>query len=336
MRPDEAKGPLIARVFERLCDGAFHTGEELATEFKVTRSAVWKVASQLRQAGTHLEAVRNRGYRLPYAAEPLAAPGIRKRLPSQVRRHIQRLDVVWTTASTNTDLLHRPPAEFGLSEVLLAEFQTAGRGTRGREWFTPPGGSLPLSLSWNFRGLPRDVGALSLAIGVCVLRALRSLGVSSAGLKWPNDILIEGRKLGGILTELRTETGGPGFVVIGIGLNVAVGRELLKTIATTGIQAIDLATAVDERASRNGLAAALIERCIEGVIEFERDGLRGFLREWREADALKDREVCVTSGNKTIRGHARGIDPTGRLLIESPNGNQSFISGEVTVRPDRL
>lgn len=327
--------PLVARVFAELCDGEFHSGEELAKALGVTRSAVWKAANALRDLGTPLEAVRNRGYKLPGAGEPLSAASIRQKLSRDVAACVSRLDVAWTTASTNTELVERAFPPEGRSDVLLAEFQTAGRGRRGRMWLTPPGGAVCMSFSWTFREVPRDAGALSLTIGVCVLRALSSLVLQKeVQLKWPNDILVGERKLGGILIELRAESAGPACVVVGIGLNVALGGELLEKIAATGLPATDLASVASGSISRNELAARIIDCCIRGLMEFEREGLRPFLDEWRSADALHGREVSVQSGDETIRGLARGVDLSGALLVETPKeGLRRFFSGEVTVRP---
>ena len=325
--------PLVARVFAKLCDGEFHSGEELAHSLGVTRSAVWKAANALRDLGTPMEAIRNRGYRLATASEPLAAARIREALSRTVRDRVQRLDVAWSLGSTNTELVARPNPPHGRSEVLLAEYQSAGRGRRGRAWLAPPGGSVCLSLSWTFADMPRDAGALGLAIGVCVLRALEPFGVPDARLKWPNDVLVADRKLGGILIELRAESDGPACAVVGIGLNVALGAELIEKIAATGLAATDLTSVVKAAVSRNALTAGLLECCVRGLLEFEQEGLRPFIEEWRNADALRGRPVSVQSGNEITRGLARSIDLGGALLVETPHGLKKFFSGEVTVRP---
>lgn len=329
----QPSSPLVARVFAELCDGEFHSGEGLAQALGVTRSAVWKAANALRDLGTPMEAVRNRGYKLLTASEPLAAASIREGISLNIRERLSRLDVAWSTGSTNTELVERANPPQGRSEVLLAEFQTAGRGRRGRAWLAPPGGAVCLSLSWTFREVPRDAGALSLAIGVCVLRALEAQGMQGVRLKWPNDVLFGGRKLGGILIELRAESAGPACAVVGIGLNVALGVELLGKIAATGLKATDLLSVSEVPISRNALAAALIEACIRGLLEFEQQGLRPFVEEWRHADALRGREVAVQAADETVRGLARGIDLGGALLVETPQGLKKFYSGEVTVRP---
>jgi BirA family transcriptional regulator, biotin operon repressor / biotin---[acetyl-CoA-carboxylase] ligase len=325
---------LIERVFGELADGEFHSGQELARGLGVTRSAVWKAAGALRDLGMPLEAVRNRGYRLGVATEALQAARIRAALARDVVGRVRKLEVQWNVDSTNTQLSSREAPTAGAAEVLLAEVQSAGRGRRGRSWLAPPGGAVCLSLAWTFPEMPRDVGALSLAIGVCVLRALTAIPVEHVRLKWPNDVLIGDRKLGGILIELRAESAGPASVVVGIGLNVALDEALLEKIAATGLRATDLRSAGASGVSRNAVAAALIEQSIRGLIEFEHEGLRPFVDEWRRADALRGRDVTVHASDEGARGLARGIDLSGALLVETPNGLRKFIGGEVSVRPE--
>lgn len=330
----EAEEPLVARLFAKLADGRFHSGEDLAAALAVSRSAVWKASRALRELGATVHAVRNRGYRLPVVAEPLDGRKIQALLGEGVHERIRRLDTVWTVGSTNTLLLERANPPVGSSEALLAEYQTAGRGRRGRNWVAPPGGSICLSLSWMFREVPRDLGALGLVVGVCALRALSRVGVGQARLKWPNDLLVDDRKLGGILIELRAESAGPACVVIGIGLNVALGAPLLEKIAAMGLAPIDLATAGLKEPSRNAVAAGLISSFVRGLLEFERDGLKPFVQQWMEADALRGRPVTVMAGEAFTKGVARGIDLDGALLVETPRGLVRFISGDVSVRAE--
>lgn len=327
-----AEDPLVAKVYAALADGQFHSGEELASTLGVTRSAVWKAAKSLRDLGATLHAVRNRGYRLAEASEALDAAKIKEHVSADFRDRVHRLEVAWSVGSTNTVLLQRENPPNGSCEVFLAEYQTAGRGRRGRAWLAPPGGAICLSVSWTFREVPRDLGALGLVVGVCALRALRSLGVANAKLKWPNDLLVEDRKLGGILIELRAESAGPACVVIGIGINVALGAPLLEKIAATGVAPIDLITAGLEKPSRNQVVGSLVSRFIEGLLAFELDGLKTFLEEWREADALRGRMVDVRAADGVTQGLARGIDVHGALLVETLSGLKRFISGDVSVR----
>ena len=330
----DVERPLIARVFAEVSDGQFHSGEDLAQALGVSRSAVWKAVKSLRDLGATLHAVRNRGYRLAKSSEPLAAERILEKLAEAVRKRVRSLEVAWTVGSTNTELLSRANPPNGSSEVMLAEYQTAGRGRRGRAWLAPPGGAICLSLSWTFRDVPADLGALGLVIGVCELRALHELGVTGAKLKWPNDLLVDERKLGGILIELRAESDGPACVVIGIGLNVALGAPLLAKIAETGIAATDLVTAGLAEPSRNAVAGALVDSCVRGLLEFERDGLRPFVENWRDSDALQGKMVDVRGAvGEVTRGLARGVDLHGALLVETAEeGLKKFVSGDVSVR----
>jgi BirA family transcriptional regulator, biotin operon repressor / biotin---[acetyl-CoA-carboxylase] ligase len=325
--------PLIARVFDSLADGHFHSGEQLAEALGVSRSAVWKAVKSLKELGATLHAVRNRGYRLAHGGEPLDAERIREALSREAREHVARLETAWVVGSTNTMLLERPNPAPGVSEVFLAEYQTAGRGRRGRAWLAPPGGAICLSLNWTFREVPEDLGALGLVIGVCTIRALRQMGIEDARLKWPNDLLVGEKKLGGVLIELRAESTGPACVVIGIGLNVALGAALLEKIAETGTEATDLASAGLAALKRNAVAAALISCCVQGLAEFAREGLKPFIAEWRAADALRGRAVNVSGAEGVSKGLARGIDLHGALLLETPHGVKRFISGDVSVRP---
>lgn len=325
--------PLIARVFAKLADGRFHSGEELAHDLDVSRSAIWKATGALRVLGATVQAVRNRGYRLAHADEPLDAKKIRAYLAPAVRGQVKSIDTAWSIASTNTALLGRPNPPPGVSEVQLAEYQSAGRGRRGRAWIAPPGGAICLSLNWTFREVPPELGALGLVIGVCVLRALRELKVDGVQLKWPNDLLLHGKKLGGVLIEVRAESSGPACVVIGIGLNVALGAPLLKRIAESGLAPTDLMSAGLTDTSRNQVVAAVVSACLAGVTQFERDALKPFLEDWHAADALRGQPVNVTSGPGVAQGLAAGIDVHGALLLETPQGVQRFLSGDVSVRP---
>jgi BirA family biotin operon repressor/biotin-[acetyl-CoA-carboxylase] ligase len=326
--------PLVARVFAIVADGQFHSGEDLADALGVSRGAVWKAVKSLRDLGATVHAVRNRGYRLAKSSEALAVAPILASLSDSMRGRVKSLDVAWSVDSTNTVLLARPSPPNGSSEVMLAEYQTAGRGRRGKPWVAPPGGSICMSFSWNFRDVPEDLGSLGLVIGVCELRALRALGVTHAKLKWPNDLLVEDKKLGGILIELRAESDGPAYVVVGVGVNVALGAPLLAKIAETGIEPTDLVTAGLERPSRNAVAGTILDACLQGLLEFEREGLRPFLEDWQDADALRGRMVDVRGATGDVaRGLARGVDLHGALLVETADeGLKKFVSGEVSVR----
>jgi BirA family biotin operon repressor/biotin-[acetyl-CoA-carboxylase] ligase len=327
-------GPLPQRVFQRLDDREFKSGEALASDLSVTRAAVWKAVEQLRELGVGLDAQTNRGYRLAAGVSALSAERIAALLPEDVRARLEALLVEWTIESTNTRLLESLPPAAGATAVVLAEHQTGGRGRRGRGWVAPPGGAICLSLNWQYADMPADLAALSLIVGVCAVNALREIGVGELGLKWPNDLVTRNGKLGGILIEMRAEAGGPVHVVIGIGLNVLLGDAARAAVEATGNTADDIRAHRSPVPDRNRIVAALLTRLVPALEGFPRHGLAPWLADWHACDALFDREVRVENAGVVSRGVARGIDAHGALLVENPAGVQRFISGEVTVRVD--
>jgi BirA family transcriptional regulator, biotin operon repressor / biotin---[acetyl-CoA-carboxylase] ligase len=332
--------PLAAQVFQKLGPGGFHSGAQLADELGVSRNAIWKAVGALKELGLTVHAVRNRGYRLATPSAPLSAPQIRAGLNPQIRARLRHTEVAWRLDSTNSTLFSRTDLPPGRCDVLLAEVQSAGRGRRGRAWLATPGGALCLSLGWVFATMPRDMASLGLVVGVCALQALRDhvpeavAAKTPLQLKWPNDLLCDSHKLGGILIDMRAEAGGPSYVVIGIGLNVVLNEAARQKISATGTEPCDLKSLEVSPLQRNQVVASLIECLIRGLTVFERDGLKPFREEWQRADALRGKAVTVTTVQDTTRGVARGIDGDGALLVETPNGLVRFISGEVSVRAE--
>jgi len=330
-RARPARVPLSRALFAALADGHWRTGTDLANRHGVTRAAVWKAVRSLRALGLTVDAHASQGYRLAHAIAPLDARAIQTAIDSAQRPAIRRGEVLWSVASTNANLLRRTDLPVGRCDYLLAEYQTAGRGRQARRWHAAPGDAICLSLAWNYPALPRDAGALSLAAGVAVLRVLRRLGTAGPQLKWPNDLVVDGGKLCGILTELRAEAGGTAQVVIGVGLNVAVSRALRTQIVASGTQPVSLSD-LGLRADRNAVAGALIGELIQALRVFERSGLQSFADEWSRADALLDRPVDVHGATRTMTGIAAGIDADGALRVRTAQGVQRFVSGDVSVR----
>jgi BirA family transcriptional regulator, biotin operon repressor / biotin---[acetyl-CoA-carboxylase] ligase len=328
------EGPLPQRVFQRLDDRNFQSGEALAADLAVTRAAVWKAVEQLRELGVGLDASTNKGYRLAPGVSALSAQRIAERLPSELRERIEALLVEWTLESTNTKLLDSLPPSAGTAAVVLAEHQTGGRGRRGRGWIAPPGGAICFSLAWQYADMPDDISALSLIVGLCTVSALREVGVGHVGLKWPNDLVTRTGKLGGILIEMRAEAGGPVHVVIGIGLNVMLDDTARAAVQAAGNTADDIRAHRSPVPDRNDIVAALLARLVPALDSFPRQGLTPWLEEWHAHDSLYDLEVRIENAGEMTRGIARGIDTHGALLVENPTGVQRFISGEVTVRVD--
>jgi BirA family transcriptional regulator, biotin operon repressor / biotin---[acetyl-CoA-carboxylase] ligase len=329
------QGPLCQRVFQRLDDQRFQSGEALAEVLGVTRAAVWKAVEQLRELGVALDAQTNRGYRLANGVTALVPGRIEALLSGEIRERIEALIVDWTLESTNTRLLESFAPTAGKAAVVLAEHQTGGRGRRGRPWFAPPGGSLCISVAWQYLDMPADLSALSLVVGLGALNALREFGISDVQLKWPNDLVTDQGKLGGILIEMRAEAGGPVHVVVGVGLNVILDDATRAAVAAMGITADDIRVHRAAVPDRNAIAAALLARLVPALESFPFAGLAPHLASWGESDALLDCEVHVENLGEITRGVARGVDSHGALLVETPEGLRRFISGEVTVRLER-
>jgi BirA family biotin operon repressor/biotin-[acetyl-CoA-carboxylase] ligase len=198
----------------------------------------------------------------------------------------------------------------------------------------PFASGLCLSLNWSYGDAPATLGALSLAAGVAALRALARLDIGGLALKWPNDIVKDDRKLGGILIDLRGEAAGPAYVVVGIGINVRLPESARVRLATEGVNAVDLAS-IGKVPSRNALAGALIAELSAALLEYGARGMAAFADEWQRADSLAGRSVAVLQAGQALEGRARGVDDDGALLLEIDGVPRRIVSGEVSVRPVR-
>lgn len=269
-------------------------------------------------------------------AEPLDAGLIRQAMGSATWGRFAQFTVLQETDSTNSYLL-RLPGKARHAHAILAEQQTGGRGRRQRSWHSPPGGNLYLSLGWNCSGCPWPLSTLPLVAGIAVSDALSRAGLQGHGIKWPNDILVRGKKLAGILVE--TESAGAGFAtaVIGVGLNVKmpgtedeslekfIDRPWTDLASTLGSGGGDL--------NRNKLAALLLDKLMSALERFEVEGFPAFSKNWQDLDLLHGNGIRVEQGQKHIDGTARGVDADGALLLETgAPGLQAFYSGEVSVR----
>jgi BirA family transcriptional regulator, biotin operon repressor / biotin---[acetyl-CoA-carboxylase] ligase len=315
-----------------LADGRLHSGERLAQVLGMSRAAVWKGIERLRLQGIDIEAVPRRGYKLPEAVELLEERAIRAAVAGDRLNRLRSLTLLFDVDSTNTRLLALGPPPQGCADIVLSELQHAGRGRRGRHWIAPFGGSIALSMSWSFTDASRASPALSLCVGVAIARALERAGASGIGLKWPNDIWFDDRKMGGILIEVRAEASGPAHVVIGVGLNVRLSSGMRAQIEASGVKAAAIADACAAPPSRNFIVGAIIDALLSMLADFERDGFSGFREAWTALDALRDRPAQVLMGEAVICGTARGVDAHGALRLERDGRLQEFVSGEVSLR----
>ncbi|MBM7038307.1 bifunctional biotin--[acetyl-CoA-carboxylase] ligase/biotin operon repressor BirA [Vibrio ulleungensis] len=312
------------KIIQLLSSGNSVSGEVLGKELGVSRAAISKQVKSLADWGLDVYSLPGKGYQLANQIELLdnqiLTPLIQ--MPSDVTLfpHID---------STNQYMMGRLD-KWDSGDVCLAEYQTAGRGRRGRKWVSPYGSNLYMSMYWRFEeGVAATMG-LSLIVGIAIAETLNQHGVSSS-LKWPNDVYIEGRKVSGVLVELAIEAGGAAQVVIGIGINLRMNDQ------SSQAEAIDqpwtsLEQHLNSPVKRNQFAAALINRLHDELNQYQLTGNQGIAERWQKYDHFIDQPVRLIMGKQTIEGVARGIDDTGAILVESDNVVTPYIGGEISLR----
>ena len=328
----EIRSALIAA----LADGAVHSGADLAQRLSCSRTAIWKHLNELKSVGLQIDAQRGIGYQLRQPLELLDEAVIRQGFDARTSAALNRLELHDDIESTSERLRELPAPAADHFDAVLAEYQANGRGRRGRQWLSPFGSGLCFSVNRCFEMVPAALPALSLAVGVGVCRVLRDHVTHSVGLKWPNDLVTDSGKLGGLLIDVQGEADGPIVIVIGIGLNFDVSAAMVEQVAQAGgLAPVGLRDfAEDSGLSRNLLAALLINELHTVLTEFERSGFDTFADEWRRYDWLADRPVTAQIGPRLVSGTARGITNDGALLIDSKGELQHLVSGEISLRPD--
>lgn len=327
-KPGLAQATGVPAVLALLGSGNALGGPEIARQLGISRAAVWKQIEALRAAGLEIES-GGAGYRLAHAMDWLDVSGILAGLSAATRSQLGEVENHWRLDSTSSECLRRA-TELPDRSFVFADWQDAGRGRRGRHWVSPPATNLQFSCLKRFSSGYAALSGLSLAVGVAAVNALGDCGVHGIGLKWPNDLMHDDAKLGGILVELGGEFMGPCHAVIGIGINLrlpaAAGRTLDRPYT-------DLARLCGEKApSRNTLAAALIARLVEALDVFENAGFTGFADAWTKCDALAGRKIRIDTPQGVLDAVAEGVDARGALRVRAADGMHSFDSAEVTVR----
>lgn len=298
----------------------------------VSRTAVWKQLQTLEGMGLQLESVKGKGYKIPDNFELLDANQISTDLSAVCRQHLNGLHIYQTIDSTNkaANQLIEAQSNSASGAVVLSEYQTMGRGRRGKSWVSPFAANLYLSMVWDFDQGAAALQGLSLAIGVAVSRALKQLNIEGVRLKWPNDIYIENQKLGGILLEMVGDPAGQCTVIIGIGINHAMPEQSGSSIDQ---QWTDITTVSSERISRNKLAAYIINHCFDVLSDYQQCGFAHYQDEWQAIDAFYNMPAVVSTVNQSTTGIPVGVDEYGALKLKLPNGEiESFIGGELSLR----
>jgi BirA family biotin operon repressor/biotin-[acetyl-CoA-carboxylase] ligase len=314
------------QLLDILADGRFHSGEALAQRLGVSRASVFNALADT--GGVPVQRVRGRGYRLSRPWQPLHRDEIVRWLDAQGGQF--DIEIVPQADSSNTLLLQRTALGAPGGSVVVVELQSAGRGRLGRTWHSGLGNALTFSLLWRFDCGLNALSGLSLAVGVAVVRALDKTGARGIGLKWPNDIVSEQGKLGGVLIEAQGDMLGPSAVVIGIGLNCHLPESLAKNIDQPACALDELCAEMPER---NRLLALLLRELGAMLGQFERGGFAPLRAEWEQFHIYQDESIrlCLADGSE-VDGIARGVGDGGELRLETAQGMRSFNSGEVGVR----
>ncbi len=330
-------------VLRQLSAEDFLSGEEIAQRLGCSRGTVHNAIQAALAAGFSVHAVHGRGYRLAFPISWLDPVRLTPAFARQgiAHRHLDQL------ASTNALMLESAalngPERAPNRCLISTEWQSQGRGRRGRDWHAGLGGGLMFSYLWRSARPAAQLSGLSLAVGVALVKGLRAVGLADAQVKWPNDIQVAGAKLAGVLIELASDRSvsdvfasdvlGPSSAVIGIGINVSGGEALEGKL---GHAVTDLHTHIGSTAGpidRNELLMRLVTQLDLDLARFERDGFVAFLDDWQAFHAHQNQPVCMQLGQgEPVCGIARGVDAQGALLLETLAGMRSFHSGEVSLR----
>ena len=315
-------------VLQHLADGDFHSGEALAQHFNVTRATIFNAITHAQSLGVEVFSVRGRGYKLPKpitllnATDALQAIGI--------EREWFDLQILDEVGSTNTYLMQRAAKGAAHATCVVAHIQTQGKGRRGRTWVSKLGASLTFSLLWRFQCGAVALSGLSLAVGVALIRAMHDLGVQGVQLKWPNDVLVDGKKLAGILIELQGDMEGPSAAVIGVGINLNLPKEVLKNIDQP---AVDLSSVHHQPINQSVLLGTLLKHFSNVLKDFEQQGFVAVREEWLSYDAYQNKTVRMLMPNGTeVLGVAESVAEDGILMVKTALGLQRFSAGEISLR----
>lgn len=314
-------------LLQLLADGEVHSGQELALALGVSRTAIWKQLSKLEPLGLELCSQVGKGYRLNGGLDLLNLAEIQAGLSSQGRALCGNLTLFNLIDSTNAWLLRQAPGQ-GI-HLCLAECQTAGRGRRARQWVSPFARNLYLSLRMTIESGVGALEGLSLAVGVVVADCLRDLGCADVELKWPNDILWRGRKLGGVLLELTGDPSGVCHLVVGIGINLFGDKTMTEKIDQPWVALVDI---VSQPLRRNQVTASLINALLPLLASYESTGFAPYHRRWEKYNAFADASVELRLGSSCILGTMKGITDVGALELDTADGRKVFHGGEMSLR----
>lgn len=315
------------QLIDILADAQIHSGEQLGDKLGMTRAAINKHIKTLRSWGLNVETVTSKGYKLPYQVNLLNR--------ELIKQQVNDVNIIVEPVidSTNQYMLERIPS-LKSGDTCLAEYQSAGRGRRGRQWISPFGCNLYLSMYWKLDQGPAAAVGLSLVVGIVIAETLNKISQEKVKVKWPNDLYMNDKKLAGILVELTGKTGDAAHIIIGVGINLGMNKNNIESSNTITQEWSSLRDEV-ENIERNELSSNIIKALRESLVIFEKEGLKPFLDRWFKLDNFLNRSVKLLIGNDIITGIERGINEQGALLLQKDNGEIiPYIGGEISLRPN--
>lgn len=315
------------QLIRELADGKFVSGQLIGESLGISRAAVSKQIASLNDMGFDIFSVTGKGYRL---AQPISLIDKTKVLAALSTKALaSKVEVHCLIDSTNNYLLRRLPDHIKQGQVCVAEHQSAGRGRRGKQWISPFGSHIYMSMYWYLeQGMSAAMG-LSVVAAIAISDAIKSLYQIDVQLKWPNDIYIEGKKLAGILIDLEGQALEPSHCIIGIGVNVSMPENASNAIDQPWTD-LQTHTAID--IDRNILIAEIISKLTERLYEHQENGIVKMLDQWFNLDLYLNQPIKLISGSKVTQGICRGINNQGALLFEVDRQIKPVYGGEVSLR----
>jgi len=308
---------------------SFLSGEEISRRLNVSRTAVWKKMNHLRSLGYEIEASTRSGYRLIQSPDLLTSSEVKSFLKTKwMGKTIHYFPSLDSTNSKAYELATKGAEE---GEVVIAESQEKGRGRLGRNWFSPPYLNLYLSVILRPKISPHQAPLITLMAAVATAEAIEKTSGLQSSIKWPNDILLKGRKVAGLLNEVRSETDRIHFVILGIGVNLNLDEKMfpkeIRSIATS------MKREMGQAISRKIFLVSLLQELEKWYTVFLKEGGTVILKSWRERAQIKGRQVKMTSFGETIAGRAIDVDSEGALIIETRRGERKrVVAGDIEYR----
>ena len=302
-------------------DGDYVSGEKISQKLGISRAAVWKHIKALKNEGYDIKSVTNKGYYLASAPDTISEYEIKSGLKTE--RVGQNIKYVYETDSTNNEA--KRFSDMADGTLFIAEIQTGGKGRLGRQWTSPAGEGIWMSLLLKPDIIPEEAPEITLIAGLAVCRALKDF---SAGIKWPNDVVIDGRKICGILTEMSAEIERVSYIICGIGINVNTAEfpDELKE------KAASLYTVTGEKHNRAEIIKRVMEEFEPLYNEYLKNRLKNIIPEYKSVCVNMGKRVSVIHGESQTIGTAVDMTENGHLVVDTDEGRITVSSGEVSVR----